>query len=169
MARPQQGDFASFYQTYIDKTKSETIKALIENNAAVLYHFIINIPEAKADYAYAEGKWTVKDLLQHMIDTERIMVYRSLTIARKDNINLPGFDENTYATQANASARILQSLKEEFVAVRKSTDQFLLALSQEQLQQKGMANGNPITVNALAYIIFGHALHHKQILEEKYL
>ena len=169
MARPQQGDFATFYQKYIDKTKSENIKTLIENNAAVLYHFVINIPEAKADYAYADGKWTVKDLLQHMIDTERIMVYRALTIARKDNFNLPGFDENEYATQADASSRILQSLKEEFVAVRKSTDQFLLALSTDQLQQKGIANGNPITVNALAFIIFGHALHHKQILEERYL
>ena len=169
MSRPQAGDFGSFYQKYIDKTKSETIKELVSNNSSVLNHFINNIPESKAEYSYDEGKWTVKDLLQHMIDTERIMIYRALTIARKDSISLPGFDENEYAVNANASSRILQSLKEEFVSVRKATDLFLLSLSEEQLQQKGIANGHPITVKALAFIIYGHALHHKQILEERYL
>ncbi|HEX3024433.1 MAG TPA: DinB family protein [Chitinophagaceae bacterium] len=169
MARPQPGEYGSFYQTYIDKTKSDTVKLLVENNSSVLHHFVMNLPEAKADYAYAAGKWTIKDLLQHMIDTERIMIYRALTIARNDKFNLPGFDENNYAIAANASTRILQSLKEEFVAVRKSTDLFLLSLTEEQLQQKGIANSHPITVNSLAYIIYGHALHHKQIIEERYL
>jgi len=169
MARPKPGDFGPFYQKYIDKTRSETIKELISNNSSILNHFVNNIPESKAEYAYAEGKWTVKDLLQHMIDTERIMIYRALTIARKDSVPLPGFDENEYAANANTTTRILQSLKEEFVSVRKATDHFLLSLSEEQLQQKGIANGNPITVKALAYIVYGHALHHKQILEERYL
>lgn len=169
MARPQPEDFSAFQQTYVDKTKSDTIKLLVENNASILNHFVMNLPEAKADFAYAEGKWIIKNLLQHIIDAERILVYRALTIARKDKISLPGFEENEYAINANATSRILQSLKEEFVAVRKSTDLFLLSLSDEQLQQKGIANGNPSTVNSLAYIIYGHALHHKQILEERYL
>ena len=110
MARPQQGDHGEFYQKYINKTKSDTIKLLVENNSSALNHFVMNLPETKADYAYAEGKWTVKDLLQHMIDTERIMVYRALTIARNDKLNLPGFDENNYSVSAKASSRILQSL-----------------------------------------------------------
>lgn len=169
MARPQQGEYGAFYQTYIDKTKSDSVKSLIENNSSALAHFVMNLPESKADHAYAEGKWTIKDLLQHMIDTERIMVYRALTIARNDKFNLPGFDESNYAIAAKASTRTLQSLKEEFAAVRKSTDLFLLSLSEEQLQQKGIANNNPITVNSLVYIIYGHALHHMQIIEERYL
>jgi len=170
MARPQPGDFAAFYQDYINKTEGcNTISQLINQYSSTLNGFMNQLPESKADYSYADGKWTVKDLLQHLIDTERIMTYRALTIARKDSIVLPGFEENAYAANANAKNRSLQSLKEEFVAIRQSTDLFLLSLTVDQLLQKGTANKNAITVNALAFIIFGHILHHKQILEERYL
>lgn len=170
MARPSIGDYASFYQAYIAKTEGcDSVTALIERYSNEINAFIISIPDEKAHYAYAENKWTVNDLLQHMIDAERIFTYRALTFARKDDKNLPGFDENEYAATANANGRTLQSLKEEFTAVRKSTDTFFVSLTEEQLQTQGKANNNPVTVNAIAFITFGHVLHHIQILKERYL
>jgi uncharacterized damage-inducible protein DinB len=169
MARPQQGEHGEFYQKYIDKTNGDSVESLVADHSAALNIFINNLPESKADFAYAEGKWTIKDLLQHIIDTERIMSYRALTFARKDAQNLPGFEEDTYAIAANAGNRSLQSLKDEFVALRKATDLFLLSLSEEQLQQTGKANGHSVKVNSIAFMLFGHALHHKHILEERYL
>jgi uncharacterized damage-inducible protein DinB len=169
MARPQKGEHGEFYQKYIDKTIGDSVESLVGNHSASLNIFINNLPESKSDFAYSEGKWTIKDLLQHMIDTERIMSYRALTFARKDAQNLPGFDENDYAIAANAGNRSLQSLKDEFVAVRKATDLFLLSLNEEQLHQTGKANTHVVKVNSIAFMIFGHALHHQQILEERYL
>jgi len=169
MARPQTGDYASFYHNYIQKAMGESPKELVEKYSVALNEFINHLPESKADYAYAANKWTVKDVIQHLIDAERIFAYRALRFARKDATNLPGFDENSFAANANAGSRSLASLKEEFVAVRKSTDLLLLSLNEEQLNQKGMGNNNAITVNAILFITFGHILHHKEILEERYL
>lgn len=169
MPRPAINEYAASHQPYVEKATGNTIQELVFNHSNILNYFILSLPEEKADYAYAEGKWTVKDLLQHMIDTERIMTYRLLTFARKDKVGLPGFEENDYAASANASSRSLSSLKEEYVALRKADDLFLLSLTDEQLEQKGMANGSPVKVNSLAYIIFGHSLHHIKIIEERYL
>ena len=169
MARPLIGDHSEPYQTYIDETTEPTINDLITNYSLQLNNFISSLPEVKENYAYAAGKWTVKDLLQHMIDTERIMTYRALTFARKDSVALPGFNENEYAVSAKASLRTLASLQEEYISLRKSTDLFLKSLSDEQLQQKGISNGHPLSVNSLAFIIFGHSIHHRKILQERYL
>jgi hypothetical protein len=111
----------------------------------------------------------VKDVVQHLIDAERIFAYRALRFARKDTTPLSGFDENSFANNANTSERTLVSLKEEFIAVRKSTDLLLLSFTQEQLNQTGISNDHSITVNAICYIIFGHLLHHISILGERYL
>ena len=169
MARPLFGDYSEHFQTYIDETIGHTIGDLITNHSSLLNEFVNSLPEDKGDYAYAAGKWTVKDLLQHVLDTERIMTYRTLTFARKDTIALPGFNENEYAVAAKASLRSLAALKEEYITLRKATDLFLTSLSEEQLQQKGISNGHPLSVNSLAFIIFGHSIHHKKILQERYL
>lgn len=169
MARPVHGDFAPFYENYIGMAEGNTVQDLIARYSTELNTFIMSLPEAKADFAYAPGKWSVKDLLQHIIDTERVFTYRATRFSRKDTTHLPGFDENAYAANAAAATRSLQSLKEEFVVLRKATDIFLQSLSEEQLSLKGTANNYPITVNAVTFVIFGHILHHKQILEERYL
>ncbi len=169
MARPQPGEYAEYYQRYIDKAEGADINAVMAKYSNDLNHFVNNLPASKAEHKYAEDKWTVKDLLQHIIDAERIFTYRALRFARKDQTLLPGFEENDYAANANTSARSLQELKDEFVAVRKSTDLFLSSLNEEQLQQTGKANNHSITVNAIAFIIFGHIIHHKGVLEERYL
>lgn len=169
MARPKIGDFSDYAQSYVDAAQGNSIHELLANHSADFLNFLNVIPESKAHFAYAEGKWTVKQLLQHMIDTERIFAFRALTFARKDAVTLAGFDENDYAEAAPASHRSLADLKLEFSLLRQSTDLFLSSLTAEDLQQEGKASNHRVTVNALAYILFGHNEHHKKILIERYL
>lgn len=168
MLRPQPTEYAAFYASYISLATGNSVADVIANHSQIINQFYNNLPNEKADYAYAIGKWTIKDLVQHLIDAERVFIYRATRFARKDKQPLLGFEENDYANNANANNRNLQDLKEEFLALRKSTDLFLLSLNDIQLQQIGTANNNSITVNAIACIVFGHALHHKNIIEERY-
>ena len=169
MARPQSGDFNNYAQIYVDATTGETVAELLANHSKVILDFVEAISESKASFSYADGKWTVKQLLQHMIDTERIFSYRAVTFARRDTVSLFGFDENEYANAATAAHRTLIDLKKEFSLLRQSTDLFLLSLTDEDLTQIGMASNHVVTVNAIAFIIFGHNLHHIKILEDRYL
>jgi hypothetical protein len=168
MARPLNTDYPAYCENYIQKTQSNCIQDLITDYAEQINTFFEMIPESLADHSYAQNKWTIKEVIQHIIDTERIFCYRALRFARKDKTHLAGFEENDYAINADASLRSLQSLKDEFYAVRKSTDLFLINLTNEQLKQAGTASNHLITVNALAYVIFGHVLHHIKIFEERY-
>lgn len=168
MPRPITGDCLPYFEKYINLVQGNSVAEALENHASLMNAFYTDLPESKADYAYAEGKWTLKDLLQHVIDTERIFAYRLLRISRGDATPLPGFEENDYALAAKANTRSLQSLKEEFKAVRSSTDLLLQSLSQHQLDQKGTTNNHPITANAIAFIAIGHLLHHQNVLKERY-
>jgi uncharacterized damage-inducible protein DinB len=168
MARPQIGDYNSFYQTYLNYTVEQTVAELIDNYTNLVENFVLQIPQEKANDAYAINKWTVKQVIQHMIDTERIMSYRALAIARGETQYLPGFDENAYANNATAANRTLQQLKDEFIYVRKSSNCLIQSFTSTELTNEGFASGNSITCNALCFIIFGHNLHHKRILEERY-
>ena len=168
MARPLPADYAAYYQNYIAQLQGNSIKELIANYANHFINVFNEIPESKADYAYADGKWTIKEVLQHIIDAERVFVYRALRIARKDSYDLPGFDENEFAVNAHAASRPFASLKEEFSLIRKSTDLFLLSFTEEDLELKGSANQHPVSVRAIAFIIFGHTRHHIQVIEERY-
>jgi len=169
MSRPNPQDAAAYYHRYINYVQGNSLQQAMQNHLHEIKDFYNNLPQEKAAYAYAEGKWTVKELLQHVIDTERIFGYRALCISRKDTTPLPGFEENDYAATSNANSRTLQSLKEEFNAVRHSTDCMLASLNDDQLSSTGTASGNSITANAVAFIILGHLLHHKAILQERYL
>lgn len=169
MARPSAGEYGSFYQTYINYTTADSIQGLIDQHAEQILQGVQSIPADKAAYAYAPGKWTIKQMLQHMLDTERIFVYRLIWIARGDKRPLQGFDENAFADAAPASHRSLADLVEEFTQLRKSTDLLLQNLQDTELQQISEASGFPISVNALCYIIYGHNLHHLRILSERYL
>jgi uncharacterized damage-inducible protein DinB len=169
MPRPAAQDAAEFYHGYIGYTKGDSVRELIANHAKELHDFYNGLPEDKADYAYADGKWTIKQVLQHVIDAERIFTYRALRIARKDTTPLPGFDENAYAANDGHETRSQQSLKDEFNAVRTATDILLSSFSDTQLSEKGTASNKSITANALAFIVYGHLLHHKNIIQERYL
>jgi hypothetical protein len=168
MPKPLPGDYPSFFDGYINQIEFSNIKDALNQISHPLTYFYLNLPEEKADYAYAAEKWTLKDMLQHIIDTERIMQYRLLRIARNDTTPLPGFDENVFAKNANAGARTFISLKEELKALRKSTDLLVLSLSDDQLANEGITSNQKITANAIAYILLGHLMHHKKIIEERY-
>ena len=169
MARPTASDHAPYFDKYISKVKGDTVQEAIKNHAAAMLDFYINLPEDRADYAYAENKWTLKEILQHIIDAERVFGYRILRIARKDATPLASFDENAFAANSGADNRTFQSIKDEFAAVRQATDLLLLSLTEDQLQNQGTASNHAATANAFAFITYGHLLHHREIIEERYL
>lgn len=120
------------------------------------------------DRVYAADKWTVKDIIQHLIDGERIFAYRALRIARADSTPLPGFDENSYALNTTAAERTLADLLEEFYAVRTTTTMLFKSFSNDMLMNEGTSNGNPVSVIAIGFTIVGHAIHHINVLRERY-
>jgi uncharacterized damage-inducible protein DinB len=168
MNRPQADEFAPYYATYIN-TVSENVLGELEHQAISFPAFLASIPEDKGYHAYAEGKWTIKQLVGHMIDTERIMAYRALRIARNDKTPLASFDENQYVVNSFFNDRSLESLSREFAAVREANVYFFKALSEEEFSRIGTASNHPVSVRALLYIMVGHANHHRKILEERYL
>lgn len=166
--RPQANDYPLFYKGYID-TVGDDVLAELDQQIDSFPQFLNGVSEEKACYAYAEGKWTIKEVLGHVIDTERIMSYRALRFARQDATALPGFDENDYVNQAHFADRTLQSLVDEFIVLRKSTMYLLKSFNELELNQSGISNERPITVRALVYILAGHVNHHQRILKERYL
>lgn len=168
MPHPANHEYAPFYKTYIEKVKGEDLHLILSQASRVSLVFWQAIPQELADYAYAPGKWTIKQLLNHIIDTERIFAYRALCIARGDETPLPGFDENDYADAAKVNHRSLLDLVHEFQAVRSATLALFNSFGEQELTRMGTVNGNAISVNAIGYIIIGHALHHEGIVRERY-
>ena len=168
MNRPQPNEFAPYYATYIDKV-SENVLGELEHQISSFPNFLKTISDEKAYFAYAEGKWTIKEVVGHMIDTERIMAYRALRIARKDETPLASFEENDYVANSFFNDRSLESLAEEFAAVRSGNVYLFKHLSEEELSRMGTASGKAVSVRALLYIIVGHLNHHRQVIQERYL
>jgi len=167
--KPEKQDYPEYYERYLNLVKeTEPVEAL-ENNWKAIEQFVKAIPAAKADYAYAPEKWTVKQVLQHIIDTERIFAYRALRFARNDNQLLPSFEENDYAAAARVSERTMADLLEEFETVRKATLSMARHLNTEELMRRGQLMAGPISVLALLYTCCGHAQHHLNIINERYL
>ncbi|MBS4064398.1 MAG: DinB family protein [Chitinophagaceae bacterium] len=169
MPKPLSNDHAPYFSKYVDLVSSDDVCKAFAEQQLQLSAIFNAIPDSKADFAYAEGKWTVKQLLQHVIDAERIFAYRALWIARRAAEPLPGFDENAFAEIADVSNRTLQDLKNEFIAVRNSTMALFNSFTNEDLQRRGISNTKEITVNALGFITIGHLIHHYNILKERYL
>lgn len=167
MNPPQIQDYPQWYKGYIELVEGDVLNVL-ETQAEEFTSFIKDNSD-KADYAYAPGKWTIKEMLGHIIDTERIMVFRLTSFARSEKAALPGFDENDYVTNAHFKDRTLESLCEEFVLLRKSNMFLIKSLNEEELDGFGIANGNSISVKALVFILAGHVMHHKNVIIERYL
>ena len=158
------------YNTFINSLDPDT--NLVEGLEISLYEyirFVQSITLGKHDYRYAEGKWTIKDIIQHLIDCERIFSYRALRLGRNDQSQLAPFDENEYADQAGGNLRTLQSLLTELSAVRQSTLILYKTFTAEQLRQQWVSGNNEVSLAALGFIIIGHQQHHKKIFEERYL
>lgn len=158
-----------FYHKYLKQVAQYNLQAALQHYATELQKLLEAIPESRWNYQYAPEKWSIKEVVQHITDTERIFAYRALCFARGEQQSLPGFDENQYAQNTNANYRSKQSLLEEFVAVHHSTRLLFDSFTHQQLETSGTANGNPVYVAGIGFTIAGHALHHLHILEERYL
>lgn len=162
-------EFASFYTPYVSTLKDAILIEELEISVHRLRNFVQDIPLDKYDYSYAPGKWTIKDILQHLIDTERVFNYRALRFARRDLTPLPGFEEDDYAVAAFGSKRSIRDLLTELAIVRESTLCLFKTFDQETLLLKGTASGREMSVRALGFIIIGHQNHHQQIFQDRYL
>ncbi len=169
MAKPLPGEYASYFEHYISLVETETVAEALQRYSVQIVEFFKNIPAEKAVYRYADGKWSLKELLQHIIDADRIFSYRALCIARKDQTPLPGFDENTYADNSDADNRTWNDLLEEFMVVRQGCNKLYESFNEQQLQQTGISNNHPISVQSIAFISIGHLLHHMKVIQERYL
>jgi DinB superfamily len=169
MARPNLTRVPEWFHGYINQVKENNLDAALKTQSGYLFKFLKKIPAAKHNYRYAKGKWAIKEVLQHLIDAERVFTYRAMCIARKETINLPGFDENIYADNSKANKRNWNDMVEEFKALRKATELLFLSFDKTQLDTSGTSNNNPIYVNAICFVAVGHVEHHVRILREKYL
>ena len=169
MSKPLPGNYPGHFKRYIDLVpETESLSAIL-NQGLEIMPFLSAISEEKSMYAYAEGKWTIKELLQHIIDAERIFTYRALCIARGEKENLPGFEENDYAANSFANNRRWDSLVKEFLTVRQSTELLFKSFTEEMLGSLGTSDNKTIDVSSIGFIIAGHYYHHKKILLERYL
>lgn len=162
-------EYSDFFSTYIKELNSIDLIEGLEISLHSFIRFVQEIPMDKFDFRYAEEKWTIKDIIQHIIDTERIFSYRALRISRNDPTSLPGFDENNFVDNTDANSRSIKNLLEEFSAVRYSTLYLFKSFSNEQLLRLGNVSKNKISVRALGFLVIGHQNHHQKIFSERYL
>lgn len=165
----QSNEYANFYKPYIEALGEVVLMNEFEQSLSFFIDFLKTIPSEKHEFSYAEGKWTIKDIVQHLIDAERIFAYRALRIARKDKTPLPGFEENEYVETAFANKREMNDLIEEFITVREATISLFKTFTEEQLLQMGTASEKPVSVRAIGFITLGHQKHHEKIIKERYL
>ena len=166
--RPDLSEVPSFYHNYMRQVEGTDLLGLLQKQGQSIYEFFDSITEAQWDHSYAPGKWTIKELVQHMIDAERIFAYRALRFARMDQTPLPGFDENYYNTHAHAARRSKADLVQELKVVQEGSLLLFRSFEEEQLQATGISNENKISVRAIGFIIVGHARHHKRMVQERY-
>lgn len=167
MNRPQIHEYPAWGEKYISLVDSDVLE-ILERQATEFSDFINSLTE-KADYAYAPGKWTIKELIGHIIDTERILVYRLTCFARAEQHALPGFEEDDYVKNAHFADRSLFSFSQEFALLRKANLYLFKSLTEKELSRSGTASEKQITVRALLFVIAGHIMHHTQIIKERYL
>jgi uncharacterized damage-inducible protein DinB len=166
--RPAKTDYAEYYLKYIEQVKGDDILKVLENNTDCI-NILRSISDDKADYSYAPGKWTTKQLIEHLTDTERIMSYRALRISRNDTQQLPGFDQDEYVKNGTSKKRKLKDLIDEFEHLRKANLLLFRSFDEKELSRRGKASGFDVTVLALLFIIAGHEIHHCKVLKDKYL
>ncbi len=162
-------DYPPFYAQYIKSLGGVNLIEVLNSSLEDLISTLEDLSPERLTYRYAPGKWTIKELLQHIIDTERIMSYRALRFSRKDGLDVAGYDENWYTAHSNGNDRDLVTLLEEFTHLRKSIIAMLSGFTQEMMLCSGSIDGQKISVGSLAFIIVGHQLHHLRIIKERYL
>jgi len=169
MHRPAESDYAPAFAGYVSLVPEEDVLSIIEQQSSETQKLISSLDEQRATHRYAEGKWSVKEVIGHVTDAERVFGYRALCIARGETSSLPGFDENAYMKYANFDAWRLGDLAEAYALVRRSNIVLFRNFDDATWDRRGIANNNPITVRALAYVLAGHERHHLKVLRERYL
>ena len=162
-------EYADYYKSYIQELEDVELIEELEICLHEFIKFVQNIPMDKFDYQYVEGKWTIKEIIQHLIDSERVFSYRALRISRNDKTPLPGYDENDYVTNSNGKQRSLQSILTEMAVVRQSTLSLFNSFTPKQLSLIGIANNCEVSVRAIGFIIIGHQKHHQRVFLDRYL
>ena len=170
MKRPHKGEYAPFHETYLQALPPRgTARSLLTKSMRETQQLLAGLSPEQGDHAYAPGKWTIKQMMIHMIDTERVFAYRTLSFLRGDRIALPGFNQDVWMEQSDVSGRTVKSLLQEWKVVRANTLFLLAQCSEEQSRFVGTASNWKVSVRAYFFIIVGHHLHHLQILRERYL
>ncbi|PJA99075.1 MAG: DNA damage-inducible protein DinB [Ignavibacteriales bacterium CG_4_9_14_3_um_filter_30_11] len=169
MSRPSKNDYAEYYHKYIQEIDGDNIFEVLEKQLNATLNLFKNISEDKGNYSYAAGKWSIKEVIGHCIDTERIFAYRALCIARGEKKSLPGMEQDDYAKKGEFNRRTLKNLLNEYELVRKSNIILFNSFQEKVLQNRGIASDNEVTVLGLMFIIAGHELHHIKVIKEKYL
>lgn len=170
MKRPEPEEYNPYFNRYISLVPEGEFLTLLKTNSSDIFNFFENIPEEKHEYRYAEGKWSVKDILQHITDTERVMMYRALVAARGDvNTILSNMEEDSYAANAGAGKRTLDNILAEFRSLRASTEIFFESLGETATAKRANTETHPITARAVGYILIGHPMHHIKVIKDRYL
>ena len=168
IARPDASEHAPYYARYVDGVPDGDLLSILEAQLNQVLSFARGLPEARGGHRYAEGKWSIREVLGHLVDCERIFAYRALRIARGDTTPLAGFDENPYVQAGRFDARTLADLADEYEAVRRATLHLFRHLDDVAVNRRGTANGTEVSVRALAWIIAGHERHHLGMLRGVY-
>ncbi len=169
IAKPNADEYAPYYETYISKVNTNDPVKGLRNSKKKLIKLISNLSKKQLNFRYAEGKWTIKEMLVHLIDAERIFTYRALRFARNDDTALPGFDENKFVPVSKAVDRKIKSILREYNAVRNATIALYENMDEEMIMRKGTASEKTMSVRALMYVSLGHEIHHMGMMREKYL
>ena len=168
IARPQAGEYAPYYERYISLIQENDILATLDRQRRETVLLLSGLSEEQGDFRYAPEKWSAKQVLGHVCDTERVLAYRALRIARGDATPMEGFEQDDYVKNGPFARHAIAEVIEDYIAVRRATISLLRSLEEAAWSRRGVANKNEVTVRALAYTIAGHEVHHRRILEEKY-
>ena len=169
MARPDSTEYNPYYGKYIALVPGERIVATLSSQIEETMTFLLGLSDSQGELRYAHDKWSIKEVIGHLIDSERIFSCRALRFARSDRTPLPGFDENDFVAHANFGAVSLAELADEYLAVRKGNIYLFKHLAEDVWARRGVANENEISVRAIAYILAGHELHHLGLIRSRYL
>jgi hypothetical protein len=169
MGRPAPEEYPEYYNQYLHLVKDGDIITILEEQSINVQKFIASIPEEKGDITYGFGKWTIKEIFGHLIDTERILAYRALRIARRDKQTLPGYDQDDYVKNAKYYKKPLKELADEMLLLRAANLKFFQSFDEDDLMQRGVANDFEFSVRAILYILAGHELYHINFIKENYL
>jgi hypothetical protein len=168
IARPQSGEYAPYYERYISLIEDNDILATLDRQRREMVLLLSGLSEEQGDFRYAPEKWSAKQVLGHVCDTERVFAYRALRISRGDATPMEGFEQDDYVKNGPFARHVISEVIEDYIAVRRATISLLRSLEEAAWSRRGVANKNEVTVRALAYTIAGHEAHHRRILEEKY-